>query len=138
MPTFPSIEWFEAVRSAANDDRAFRSLGACFAQVGVRAGDRAFLIAFEAFECARVSEADDIALLDADFSISMTSEQWKRLLNSIRENDGADSENTLNTLDIEYGIVEASNPYGLNSFSRYHLTIQRFFDVSSRIETTFV
>ncbi len=137
MPAFPSIEWFETVRAAANDDRDFRSLGSCFAQVGVRVGERVFLLDFEAFECAGVSEADDTALHDVDFTLSMTHDRWRRLLNNIRENGGADSESTFNTLDIEHGIIESPNPYGMNSFPRYHLTIQRFFDLSSKVETTF-
>ncbi len=137
MPIFPSIEWFEAVRGAANGDRGFRSLGTCFAQVGVRVGERVFLLDFEAFECAGVSEADEVALYDVDFALSMAPDEWRRLLDNIRENGGADSENTFNTLDIERGIVESPNPYGQNNFPRYHLTIQRFFDVSSGVETTF-
>ncbi len=137
MPTFPSTEWFEAVRAAANDDREFRSLGTCFAQVGVRVSERVFLLDFEAFECAGVSETDDASLHDVDFAINMPPDEWRRLLSNIRENGGADSENTFNTLDIEHGIVESPNPYGMNNFPRYHLTIQRFFDVSSEIETTF-
>ena len=137
MPAFPSIEWFEAVRVAVNDDREFHSLGVCFAQVGVRVGERVFLLRFEAFECAEVCESDEIALYDVDFTLNMSPEEWRRLLNNIRENNGADSENTFNTLDIEYGIVQSPNPYGMNNFPRYHLTIQRFFDVSSRVETIF-
>ena len=137
MPTFPSVEWFEAVRGAANEDREFRSLGTCFAQVGVRVGERVFLLDFEAFECAGVSEADDAALHDVDFALNMAPDEWRRLLDNIRENGGADSENTFNTLDIERGVVESPNPYGMNNFPRYHLTVQRFFDLSSRIETTF-
>ena len=137
MPAFPSVEWFEAVRSAVNEDRDFRSLGTCDAQVGAQVGDRVFLLDFEAFECAGVSEADADALHDVDFYITMEPEYWRQTLDNIRENDGADSETTFNTLDLKYGIVGAQNPYGLNNFPRYHLTVQRFFDVSARIDTTF-
>ena len=137
MPVFPSEEWFEAVRSAANLDPAFRSLGTAEAQVGVKVGDQVYVLDFDAFECADVSQVEEHVLLDVDFYLDMAPEAWRSLLANVSENGGADSEHTFNTLDVENGIVESSNPYGLNSFPRYHLTVQRFFDVSSQVETTF-
>ena len=131
MPVFPSVEWFEAVRSAANLDPEFRSLGTAEAQVGVKVGDQVYVLDFDAFECSGVSR------VDVDFYMDMSPEAWRSLLINVMENGGADSEHTFNTLDVESGIVESSSPYGLNSFPRYHLTVQRFFDVSGQIETTF-
>ena len=125
------------MRSIANRDIEFRSLGTIDAQIGVKVADRVYVLGFEAFECASVRQAEERELLDVDFYLDMTPEAWKSLLTNIRENEGADSEHTINTLDIENGIVESSNPYGLNNFPRYHLTVQRFFDVSSQLETTF-
>ena len=72
-----------------------------------------------------------------DFYLDMAPEAWRSLLTNVMENGGADSEHTFNTLDVESGIVESSNPYGLNSFPRYHITIQRFFDLAGQVETTF-
>ncbi len=137
MPTFPSAEWFEAVMTAANADPEFRSLGTAEAQVGVKVGDDVYLLDFDAFECAGVSQVEEHHLRDVDFYLDMTPDVWQLLLTNVRENGGADSEHTFNTLDVENGIVESSNPYGMNNFPRYHLTIQRFFDVSSQVETTF-
>ena len=125
------------MRTAANADPAFRSLGTAEAQVGVKVGDEVYLLDFEAFECAGVSQVEEHILRDVDFYLDMTPEEWRSLLTNVRENGGADSEHTFNTLDVENGIVGSSNPYGMNSFPRYHLTVQRFFDVSSEVETTF-
>ena len=137
MPVFPSLEWFEAVRSAANVDPAFRSLGTAEAQVGVKVGEQVYVLDFDAFECAGVSQVEKYALRDVDFYLDMAPEAWRSLLTNVMENGGADSEHTFNTLDVESGIVESSNPYGLNSFPRYHVTIQRFFDLAGQVETTF-
>ena len=137
MPVFPSTEWFDALRAEANADREFRALGSCDAKVGVKVGDHIFILDFEAFECSGASESSEDALLDVDFSLSMGIDEWRALLENIRQNDGADGEHTLNTMDIEHGIVESSNPYGVNSFYRYHLTLQRLFDLSAGVETTF-
>ena len=137
MPVFPSVEWFEAVRTAANSDPAFRSLGTAEALVGVKVGEQVYVLDFDAFECAGVSQVEEHVLVDVDFYLDMTPDTWRSLLTNVRENDGADSEHTFNTLDVENGIVESSNPYGMNNFMRYHLTVQRFFDVSGQIETTF-
>ena len=137
MPVFPSVEWFEAVRDAANGDPAFRRLGTADAHVGVKVGDSVYVLDFEAFECAGVSQVEEHILRDVDFYLDMTPEDWQSLLTNVRENGGADSEHTFNTLDVESGIVESSNPYGMNNFPRYHVTLQRFFDVSAQVETTF-
>lgn len=123
--------------TAANADPEFRSLGTAEAQVGVKVGDDVYLLDFDAFECAGVSQVEEHHLRDVDFYLDMTPDVWQLLLTNVRENGGADSEHTFNTLDVENGIVESSNPYGMNNFPRYHLTIQRFFDVSSQVETTF-
>ena len=56
MPTFPSVQWFEAVRELVNNDAAFRQLGTIDARVGVKVVDQLFEITFEAFECTAVQE----------------------------------------------------------------------------------
>ncbi len=139
MPAFPSIEWFEALRRAANDTGSLRALGSCDAKVGAKAGDRAFLITFEGFECARVEQIDDDSLRDADFYLEMPSEKWKGLLRNIRGNGSADAEHSFNRLDLSLpgGIVRSWDEYRRNSFLRYHLSIQAFFDASAAFETTF-
>ena len=137
MSAFPSIDWFDSVRAAANSDRQFRALGSCDARVGIKVGDQIFILDFEAFECSRASEGSENSLLDVDFWLSMEPDAWRALLENIRQNGAADSDHTFNTLDIEQGIVESPNAYGANGFPRYHLTLQRLFDLSAHIETTF-
>ena len=137
MPVFPSIDWFDSVRAAANSDREFRALGSCDAKVGIKVGEQVFVLKFEAFECAGASEGGEDSLLDGDFCLSMGPDAWRGLLENIRRNGAADSEHTFNTLDIENGIVESPNAYGANNFLRYHLTLQRLFDLSAHMETTF-
>ena len=137
MPVFPSIDWFDSVRAAANSDRQFRALGSCDANVGIKVGDQIFILDFEAFECSGASEGSDDSLLDLDFWLSMEPDAWRTLLENIRQNGAADSEHTFNTLDIDHGIVESPNAYGANSFPRYHLTLQRLFDLSAQMETSF-
>lgn len=137
MPTFPSTDWFESVRCVANADAAFRSAGTSETTVGVKIGARVFILSFVAFECAAVSEAEERDLLDVDFYLDMSPDDWRAMLSNIAANDGADSEHTLNTLDVERGIVAAATPYGKNNFARYHLTVQRFFDVSAQVQTAF-
>ena len=137
LPVFPSTEWFDSVRTTANSDREFRALGSCDAKVGVKVGEQIFVLDFEAFECSGASEGGDESLLEVDFTLSMGASSWRELLENIRQNDGADSEHTFNTMDIEHGIVESPNAYGANSFLRYHMTLQRLFDLSAQTETTF-
>ena len=137
MPIFPSIDWFDSLRAAANADRGFRALGSCDARVGIKVGEQVFVLNFEAFECSGASEGSDESLLEVDFTLSMGASSWRALLENIRQNGRADPEHTFNTLDIENGIVESPNAYGANSFLRYHMTLQRLFDLSTHMETTF-
>ena len=135
MPTFPSTDWFETVRALANADAAFRTLGTSETAIGVKVGERVFTLTFDAFQCAAVAEAEERDLLDVDFYLDMPLDEWRSMLSNIAANDGADSEHTLNALDVERGIVAAATPYGKNNFARYHLTIQRYFDLSAQVQT---
>ena len=136
LPVFPSVEWFECVRRSVNEDQEFRSLGSCDATVGVKVGERVFALEFEAFECSSVAEIEEYVLADLDFYLEMEPAAWESLLTNIRQNSGADSDHTFNSLDVDCGVVKSANPYGLNSFLRYHLSIQRFFDLSSSVDVT--
>lgn len=100
MPKFPSVDWFESVREAANQDAQFTSQGSCDCNMAAIVGDKAFLIGFEGFKCTSVKEIDKNELYEADFYLDMVEDDWKRLLENIRANGGADSDHTLNTLDL--------------------------------------
>ena len=79
--TFPSVEWFQALRELVNSDQEFRRLGNIDAVMGVKVGNRVFVITFEAFECTDVREGTEYDLIDADFFLEMTVEQWQELDN---------------------------------------------------------
>ena len=139
MPQFPSVEWFEAVRERANADSQFTSQGTVNCRAGVRAGDDAFAITFEGFECAVVEAVPEGELRDLDFYIDLSPAEWRNLLDNIAANGGSDSAHTLNTLDLTMpnGCVKSGNELRRAAFFQYHLSLQAFFDASARIQTTF-
>ena len=139
MPIFPSVEWFEEVREVVNGSREFRALGNCDTTMGVKVADRAFRLKFEAFECEEVSEVGVEGLGELDFYLEMSPGEWRELLENIKGNGGADGEHSLNTLDLsrDGGILRANDDFLKQSFFRYHLSIQNFFDASARVETEF-
>jgi len=139
MPIFPSSEWFEAAREAVNEDAGYRALGTCNASVGVKVGDRAFAVDFEGFECTGTREIGADAIREVDFYLDMELDGWKDLLGNIRANGEADTEHSLNRLDLMQpgGLVKAANEYHTQTFLRIHLSLQRFFDVAGKIDTTY-
>ena len=138
---FPSVEWFQALQELVNNDEQFRRLGSIDAVMGVKVGERVFVITFEAFECTGVKEGTDYDLIDADFFLKMTLEQWQDLVTNTRENNGADLSHTLNTLDlmIEGGISDNATGDQLRAdvFFRVNQSLQHFFDSSAKLETVF-
>ena len=138
---FPSVEWFRALQELVNEDEEFRRLGSIDAVMGIKAGEQVFVITFEAFECTEVKEGTEYDLIDADFYLEMTVEQWQDLVTNTRENNGADLSHTLNTLDlmIEGGISDNATGDQLRAdvFFRVNQSLQHFFDSSARLETVF-
>lgn len=139
MPIFPSVEWFEEVRQAVNGSRSFRALGNCDTTMGVKVGDRAFCLKFEAFACDEVSEVSGEGLRTLDFYLEMSPGEWRELLDNIKVNGAADGAHTLNSLDLrrETGVLRAGDDFLRQSFFRYHLSIQAYFDASAQVETVF-
>ena len=142
MPVFPSVEWFDAVSEIYNADDSYRGAGggACDALVGVKVGERLFLLVFEGFECSSASEIDEQQLEDTDFYLDLDAEGWREMLANIGENGAADLHHTLNTLDLtlEDGLAHSAtgDQYRQDMFFRFNQTFQNFFDASARIETT--
>ena len=81
---FPSVEWFQALQRLVNDDPEFRRLGTVDATMGVKVGEKVFIIVFEAYECTEVKEGTEYDLIDADFFLEMTVELWRDLATNIR------------------------------------------------------
>lgn len=143
MPQFPSLDWFEQVRGIFNSDDSYQQAGGglCDAVMGVKVGDKAYLIVFEGMECAEAREVDTPALADADFYLNMEYAEWRDMLANIKANNGADLDYTLNTLDMERddGLAQTLNgdQYRQDFFYRYNQTFQYFFDASARVQTEF-
>lgn len=143
MPQFPSLDWFERVRGVFNSDDSYQQAGGglCDVVMGVKVGDKAYLIVFEGMECAEAREVDMPALADADFYLNMEYAEWRDMLANIKANNGADLDYTLNTLDMERdeGLAQTLNgdQYRQDFFYRYNQTFQYFFDASARVQTEF-
>lgn len=143
MPQFPSLDWFEQVRGVFNSDDSYQQAGGglCDAVMGVKVGDKAYLVVFEGMECAEAREVDTTTLADADFYLNMEYAEWRDMLANIRDHNGADLDYTLNTLDMERddGLAQTLNgdQYRQDFFYRYNQTFQYFFDASARVQTEF-
>ena len=140
--TFPSVDWFNAVKEIVNQDDGYKHLGTCDASVGVKVPDiqKYYVITFEAFEVGDVKEVDERNAEDTDFWIEQTYAKWKEMIENIRANGQADLHHTLNTLDIEDpdGLARSHDGYRRDLFYRFNQSFQHFFDVSAQIDTEFV
>ena len=138
---FPSVEWFQGLQALVNNDPEFRRLGSVDAVMGVKVGERVFVITFEAFECTEVKEGTEYDLIDADFFLEMSVDQWSDLITNTKDNGGADLSHTLNTLDlmIEGGISDNATGDQLRGdiFFRVNQSLQHFFDSSALLDTVF-
>lgn len=121
----------ERTRVAVNEDTAFRKLGTADVKLGIRSGDQAFLVRFEAFECSKVEEIDVEHLCDADFYLELPDPSWRAYLGG-RRSGTAPSLLSLD-LDTKGGIVRGVDPRNTLAFERYHVTLQAFFDCGARI-----
>ena len=140
---FPSVAWFDAVRTVFNDEPAYRGAGGgyCNCVAGMKVGAKVFVLTFEGESCASAKAVDDAALEDVDFYLDMAPAQWREMVANIRKNGHADLHHTLNTLDLdrEDGLATSrhGDQYREDLFFRYNQTLQFFFDASARVETAF-
>jgi hypothetical protein len=139
MPTFPSIDWFNAVRDLVNGDEAFRRLGTVDARVGVKVGDKLFELTFEAFECTGAQEIQESSLRDVDFWLEQSPDEWREMLENIKQHGAADLTHTLNTIDLNHpeGFAKSYDGYRRDAFYRFNQSLQHFFDSSAKVETKF-
>jgi len=124
-----SLSLLERMRDAVNRDSSFRALGSCDARVGLRDGASAYLVTFEAFECAAVAQIDVDDLRDADFYLDLGA-AWQGYLDGRRQ---ASAPSLLSLdLDTPGGIVRSStDPRKAFEFERYHSTLQAFIDAGA-------
>jgi hypothetical protein len=139
MPTFPSVEWFNAIKDITNNDPNFRALGTVDSVIGVKVGGKIFELTFEAFECTNVREAGENDLRDMDFWLEQPYDAWKDMLENIKKNGHADLSHTLNTIDLSMpeGFARSHDGYRRDAFYRFNQSIQDFFNASAKIETQF-
>ncbi len=139
--TFPSVEWFNAIREIVNNDPGYRHIGTCDALVGIKIPDleKSYLMTFEAFEVSDAREVSATEAENTDFWLEMPYIKWKEMIENIKQNGKADLHHTLNTLDIEdpEDLARSHDGYRRDAFYRFNQTFQYFFDASARIETTF-
>lgn len=141
MSVYPSTEWLERVAQLAMHDDAYRRFGRVDALVGLKVGDRAFRLTFDVFEIRDIHEIGDDELRDLDFYLDMEPQRWQAMLGSILEHGRAEREFTLNSLDLMLADGLHHNAggdgYRADKFFRFNESLQRFFDLSAQVETTF-
>ncbi len=139
MPVFPSVEWLDAVKNVVNSDERFRHFGTVDAKLGLKIGDKAFEIDFEAYEVTGAHEISPEDLPKCDFWLEQEPEAWREMIENIRRNGKADISHTLNTIDLNRpdGLAKAPDGYKVDLFYRYNQSLQDFFDSSAKVETSF-
>lgn len=143
MSMFPSVEWFDEVREVFNSNEEYHGAGggACETTFAVKVGNEIYQLVMEGLECTSAAQIGADGLGNVDFYLDMDPEEWQEMISNIKENDGADLNWTLNTLDLDRDERLAKSvtgdQYREDLFFRYNQTLQFFFDASARIETEF-
>lgn len=139
MATFPSVEWFNAIKDIVNNDPDFRQLGTVDSVIGIKVGAKIYELTFEAFELTNVREAREQDLRDMDFWLEQPYDKWQEMLQNIKANGHADLTHTLNTIDLSMpeGFARSHDGYRRDAFYRFNQSIQDFFNASAKIDTKF-
>ena len=127
-----SITRLKSARSAVNASEAFRALGSVDVKVVMTSGKSAYLATFRAFGCSDVRRIDAAETRDGDFTIEMTPREWRDYLADRQAGEGK----SLAELDLEKGVVKATNPRKKQDFFRYHQSLQQFVDALVDVATT--
>ncbi len=139
MPTFPSVEWFQAAADLLNASDSFRRLGTCDAEMGVQVGDDYYEVDFEAFEVTGVRKIDAARADELDFVLVQSLDAWRAMLEDIKANGRATHDYTLNSLDLQSAeeFARGRDYHRRDAFYRFNQTFQEYFDMTSQLETTF-
>lgn len=143
MPTFPSVEWFEAVSERTDEDREkFRVLGYVDADVGIRidgngAGVKSYLLKFRDYGVESVAEAG--SLDEADFTLEGSLGAWTDMVRNITNNGEADIDHSLNRLTMAGTPLKvvATDQLKADVFSRFNQSFQAYFNEASTVPTEF-
>ena len=141
---FPSLAFFQALQREMRAERErFARLGFFDTTFGIRilpenGGPPAeFALAFEVFDCVRVSDRLDGAA--CDFVIEGGFAAWREMLDKIHALGAADAAHSLNTL-THFGEalrVRYDDPDGHDKLYRFAESIQEFLDLSARVDFTY-
>jgi hypothetical protein len=139
MPEFPSVEWFKTAGDLLNKSDSFKRLGTCDAEMGIQVGDQYFEVDFEGFEVTDVKKIDGARAEELDFTLVQSPEDWKAMLLNIKDNGIAEHNFTVNSLDLnsEAEFAKGKDYHRRDAFYRFNQTIQDYFDISSKMETSF-
>ena len=143
MPIFPSVEWLTDVARLAMQDDTYRRFGRVDAIVGLKVGERVFRLTFDVFDIGDIREIAEDDLRDVDFYLDFYQEpdRWGAMLRDIQAHGRAERDFTLNSLDLKLadGLHHSATEdgYRADKFFRYNESLQRFFDLSAQVETTF-
>ena len=136
---FPTLEWFEALREEVNERDILRNFGPFDLMLGIRVEDRAFVVRFAEGACTAIEEASPGELAGTDFWLEQSIQDWRAVLESIREHGRAEGEYTLSSLDLKRsdGLVRSADIYKRDLFYRFNQSLQDFFDASHALNTAF-
>src|SRR5207249_7221158 len=93
-----------------------------------------FALAFEVFDCVRVSEG--LTGVETDFVVEGRFGAWREMLDAIHALGAADTAHSLNTL-THFGEalqVRYDDPDGHDKMYRFAESIQEFLDLSARLD----
>jgi hypothetical protein len=142
--SFPSTEYFNALKEKmAADQERFRRLGFIDTTFGIRIGHngkaRNFILEFEVFELKDAREVEAIDPKKVDFTIEGDTGVWREMIENILRNGEADTSHDINTLAHlgEQLKVVYDDPDGHDKLYRFMESIQKFFDLSSKVEVRF-
>lgn len=139
MPAFPSVDWFKTAADKLNKSDSFKRLGTCDCEMGVQVDDDFYEVDFEAFEVTGVKEIDAARAATLDFTLVQPYDDWKAMIQDIKQNGRATHNFTLNSLDLnterEFAVGKDYNRR--DAFYRFNQTFQEYFDTAANFETTF-
>lgn len=139
--TFPSIEWYQALADITKADLGYKKFGRLNAQIAFKCGDSIVAADFDVLNIHRLKEIDENEMRDVDFVIEMDPAAWRGMLEDIKAHGHASLDYTLNTLDLKMDEPihrsELGDGFRADMFFRYNPSLQRFFDNSAQLSTTY-
>ncbi|MGH7815319.1 MAG: hypothetical protein ACREQI_15105 [Candidatus Binataceae bacterium] len=146
MLRFPSVPWFEELRTIANaNPERLRRLGTVDLVLTVKIDfpgrSQLFEITFNGYRCSGVREIPALSAVAPPEAIVLEGpyQAWREMIENIQAHGAADLRHTLNTLAI-YDTpmrVTAGSQLDADLFSRYVQNLQEFFDNAAKITTYF-